>query len=132
VNALRRVLYLTALIWGVAGVLLIAVPRFLLVTVFAQPVYVDYAWVRIGGIDAVALALLAVLVAHHVEQAWWWSWAFVVVAAGEALVATLNALFGAPPGAGLWLWWLFAGGQWALAAGMVYGIGRAGAERPPV
>ena len=131
-DALRRILYLTALIWGVAGVLLIAVPRFLLVTVFAQPVYVDYAWVRIGGIDAVALALLAVLVAHHVEQAWWWSWAFVVVAAGEALVATLNALFGAPPGAGLWLWWLFAGGQWALAAGMVYGIGRAGAERPPV
>ena len=131
-NTLRRILYLTALIWGTAGILLIAVPRFLLVTLFGQPEYEEYAWVRIGGIDAVALALLAVLVAHHVEQAWWWTWAFVLVAAGEALVATLNALFGAPPGAGLWLWWLFAGGQWALAAGLVYGLARAGAEPPPV
>ena len=130
-NVLRRFLYLTALIWGLAGVLLIAVPRFLLVTLFAQPAYVDYAWVRIGGIDALALALLAVLVAHHAEQAWWWTWAFVIVAAGEALVATANALFGAPPGAGLWLWWLLAGGQWALAAGLVYGLARAGTERPP-
>jgi hypothetical protein len=132
VDTLRRVLYLTALIWGTAGILLIAVPRFLLVTLFGQPVYQDYAWVRIGGIDALALALLAVLVAHHLEQAWWWTWAFVLVAAGEAIVATLNALFGAPPEAGLWLWWLFAAGQWALAAGLVYGLARAGAERPPV
>jgi hypothetical protein len=126
------VLYLVALVWGLVGIFLTAAPRFLLVTLFGQPVYEDYAWVRIGGIDAVALALLAVLVAHHLEQAWWWTWAFVLVAGVEAVVATLNALFGAPPGAGLLLWWLFAGGQWAFAAGLVYGLARAGAERPPV
>lgn len=131
-DALRRVLYLAALVWGVAGILLTAAPGFLLVTLFGQPQYEDYAWVRIGGIDAVALALLAVLVAHHLEQAWWWTWAFVLVAAGEAAVATLNALFGAPPGAGLWLWWLFAGVQWIFAAGLLYGLARAGVERPPV
>jgi hypothetical protein len=125
-------LYLTALVWGLAGILLIAVPRFLLVTLFSQPTYEEYAWVRIGGIDAVALALLAVLVAHHVEQAWWWTWAFVIVAAGEAVVFTLNALIGAPPGASGWPWWLFAGGQWVLAAGLVYGLARAGVDRPPV
>jgi hypothetical protein len=132
VDALKRVLYLAALAWGVAGVLLTAAPNFLLVTLFGQPVYEDYAWVRIGGIDALALALLAILVAHHLEQAWWWTWAFVLVAAGEAMVATLNALFGAPPGAGLWLWWLFAVVQWTFAAGFLYGLARAGVERPPV
>jgi hypothetical protein len=131
VDSLRRVLYLTALIWGVAGLMMTALPRFLLVTVMGQPVYEDYAWVRIGGIDALALALLAVLVAHHLDQAWWWTWAFVLVAAGEAWIFTLNALIGAPPGAAVWPWWLFAGGQWALAAGLVWGLARAGAERPP-
>jgi hypothetical protein len=125
-------LYLTALIWGLAGLLLTTVPRFLLVTLFSQPAYEEYAWVRIGGIDAVALALLAVLVAHHLDETWWWTWAFVIVAAGEAAVFTLNALIGAPPGAAVWPWWLFAAGQWVLAAGLVYGLARAGVERPPV
>lgn len=129
-NTLRRVLYLTALIWGLAGILLGAVPRLLLVTILDQPPYGEYAWVRIGGVDAVGLALLAVLVAHHLEQAWWWTWAFVLVAAGEATLFTLNALFGVPPGAAVWPWWLFAGGQWALAFGLVWGLVRAGAEQP--
>ena len=130
-DALRRVLYFTALIWGMAGVLLSVFPRFFLVTLFGQPVYEEYAWVRVGGIDAVALALLAVLVAHYVQQAWWWTWAFVLVAAGEALVFTFNAWLGTPPGAAVWPWWLFAGGQWALAAALVYGLARAGSESPP-
>lgn len=131
-DTLKRVLYLTALLWGLAGLLMTAVPRFLLVTVFSQPPYEDYAWVRIGGIDALALALLAVLVAHHIEQVWWWTWAFALVAAGEAVVFTLNALIGAPPGAAVWPWWLLAGVQWALGAGFVWGLARAGSERPPV
>jgi hypothetical protein len=132
VDILKRVLYLTALIWGLAGILLGAVPGFLLVTLLGQPPYEEYAWVRIGGVDAVGLALLAVLVAHYVERAWWWAWAFVLVAVGEAAVFTMNALFGAPPGAAVWPWWLIAGGQWALAAGLVWGLARAGAERPQV
>jgi hypothetical protein len=132
VDVLRRVLYLAALIWGAAGVLLVTVPGFLLIRVFGQPGYEEYAWVRIGAVDAVALALLAVLVAHHLEQAWWWSWAFVVVAAGEALVFTLNALVGTPEGAAVWPWWLFAIGQWLLALGLLWGLARAGAERPTV
>jgi hypothetical protein len=131
VDTLRRVLYVTALIWGLAGIVMTAVPRFLLVTVLSQPVYEEYAWVRIGGIDAIALALLAILVAHHLDRAWWWTWAFVIVAAGEAIVFTLHALIGAPPGASVWPWWLFAGGQWALASALVWGLARAGAERPP-
>jgi hypothetical protein len=132
VDVLRRVLYLTALIWGLAGVLLIGVPRLMLVTVFGQPTYEEYAWVRIGGIDALGLALLAVLVAHHVEEAWWWTWAFVIVAAGEAVLFTLNAWIGVPSGAAVWPWWLLASGQWILAGGLVWGLARAGAERPPI
>jgi hypothetical protein len=131
VDALRRVLYLTALIWGLAGVLLAAFPRFALVTVLGQLPYGEYVWVRVAGVDAVALALLAVLVAHYLDRAWWWSWAFVLVAAAEAVLFTLNAWIGTPPGAAEWPWWVLAAGQWALAVVLVWGLARAGAERPP-
>lgn len=131
-NALRRVLYLQALVWAVLSLPLAVAPRFLLVTVLGQPSYPDYAWARVAGIDGFVLALLMVLVAHHAEQTWWWTWAFVLVTAAEAVVATLNALFGLPGGAAAWPWWSFALVSWALVGGLLYGLARAGMERPPV
>ena len=118
--------------WASLGILLAIAPRFLLVAVFGQPPYLDYALVRIAGIDGFVLALLMVLVAHHVEQAWWWSWAFVLLAAASAVVSTLNALIGLPEGASSWPWWLSAVLSGAFAAGLLYGLARAGVGRPPV
>jgi hypothetical protein len=130
-NKLRGVLYLTALIWGLAGVLLAVFPRFAVVTVLRQLPFGEYVWVRVAGIEAVALALLAVLVAHYLDRAWWWSWAFVLVAAAEAVLFTLNAWIGTSPGAAVWPWWVLAAGQWALAVALLWGLARAGAQRAP-
>src|SRR5207247_837321 len=97
VNALRRVLYLQAALWVLVGVALAAVPRFVLVTLFDQPPHQEVAWLRALGVESIGLALVTVLVAHRVEELWWWSWAFVLVAAATAAVALLNAAFGLAP-----------------------------------
>ncbi len=62
---LRRVLYLQAAVWTLAGVALAALPRFVLSTVFGQVHYPEYAWVRIVGVTSFALALFMVLVAQR-------------------------------------------------------------------
>ena len=45
--------------------------------------------------------MLMTMVANHVEQNWWWSWAFVVQSGGIALVALTRAIAGGAAGA----WW---------------------------
>src|SRR6266545_6683512 len=92
-NALKRALYLQAAVWAVAGLAFAVAPRFVLVTLFDQP-RPDAAWLRIVGIQAFGLAMLMVLVAHRIEDLWWWSWAFAVVTAGTAALVVLNAAFG--------------------------------------
>jgi hypothetical protein len=131
-TALRRVLYLQAAVFAALGIPIVVAPRFVLVTVLGQPLYPDYSWVRIVGVAAFVGAMFMVLVAHHAEQTWWWSWAFVVLRAGEGVVATLNALLGLPEGAAAWPWWAFALVSWGFVAGLIYGLARAGVERPPV
>jgi hypothetical protein len=128
---LRRVLYLDALRSGVAGLALLSVPRFWLVDLFDQPAYPDYALVRILGFALLSLALLMVLVGHRVEEVWWWSWAFVALELGRAVVTTLHALFGLSAQTGALLWWLVAAVSWVFVAGYVWGLARAGSEAPP-
>jgi hypothetical protein len=131
VALLRRVLYLYALFGSVIGVALVAFPRFLLVDLLGQPGYPDYAWVRLVGTHSLGLTLLVVVVAQRVEELWWWCWAFVAVTFGTAAVTTLHAAFGLPSGAAVWPWLVVAVLSWLIAFGLVWGIGRAGVERPP-
>jgi hypothetical protein len=128
---LRRVLYLDALVKAVAGLTLIAVPRLVLVTLLGQPAYAHYGWVRLTGIHALSLSLLMVLVAHRIEDLWWWSWAFVVLMVGTATVLTLQAAVGLPPNTSSVMWWGAAGIGWGFTGGLLWGLGRAGMERPP-
>ncbi len=130
VTLLRRVLYLQALAAAIPAVGLVALPRWVLVTLLAQPGYVDYAWVRVVGVQALGLAMVIVLVAQRIEDLWWWSWAFVVGTGAVAAVTTLHAAFGVPAGAAAWPWWAVALGSWAFGAAQLWGIGRAGLERP--
>jgi hypothetical protein len=130
VTFLKRVLYLQALVASVAAIGLIAFPGFLLETVLGQPRYPDYAWVRLVGVQAIALSLLIVLVAQRIEEMWWWSWAFVVVAFGTAAVTTLHALIGLPPRAEAWPWWALGLFSWLVAFGLLRGIALAGAQSP--
>jgi hypothetical protein len=128
---LRRVLYLDALASALGSVVLIAIPRFLLVDLLDQPPYPDYAPLRLLGVAGFALALVMVLVAQRIEDLWWWSWALVVLEGGAAAVKTLHAAFGLPLDAAAWPWWAWALASWAFAFAFLWGIARAGTERPP-
>jgi hypothetical protein len=128
---LRRVLYLDALSLILIGVPLTFTPRLVSVTLFAQPEYPDYAPLRLLGISLFTLALFMVLVAHRIEELWWWSWAAVILEAGAVVVTALHALVGLPAGAAAWPWWLLAGVSLALLLGLLWGLARAGMERPP-
>ncbi|HXF57593.1 MAG TPA: hypothetical protein VNO34_08510 [Actinomycetota bacterium] len=129
-NALRRALYVQAAVWAVAGAALAAAPGFVAVTLFGQPALPGPAWVRIAGIEAFGLALLMVLVAHRVEELWWWSWAFALVSVGVAAVTLLHAAFGLGPGESRALWWSFAAVSTGFAFWLLYGLFVSSAEQP--
>ncbi len=97
------------------------VPRFVLVTLFDLPEAPDLGYVRVAGVCSLSLAMLMVLLSRRLTDLWWWSWAFVVAAAGTALVALSNALFGLPDGASALLWWLFAAASTAFTVGLLAG-----------
>jgi hypothetical protein len=130
VAILRRVLYLDALLSAVLGLALAVAPGFVIVTVFGQPGAPDRALIRLLGISLFTVALLMVLVAHRLEELWWWSWAFVIQGVGVAVVSTLHALFGLPARAASWPWWLLAAVVWALVLGYLWGLARTGMDRP--
>ncbi len=125
-------LYWAAALWAVAGVALVVAPGWLVQDVFHQPAPGDVVWLRAAGVMAFSLALLMVVVAHHLEDVWWWTWAFVVLEAGTALVFAWHALVGAPPGAPAWPWWLLGGVNGLFAALEILGLARIGVQRSPV
>lgn len=129
---LRRVLYLQALVWALGGTAIAFLPQFVMVRILGQPKYPEYAWLRLFGIESFALALLMVLVAHELEELWWWSWAFAIMAATTAVVTTVNAAFGLPEGADSWPWWVFSLVAWTFAFSLAWGMVRASQERPPI
>jgi hypothetical protein len=129
-SILRRTLYLDALLTALGSVALAAAPGVTL-RVLGQPEPVDGAWLRLLGVAGFALALVMVLVAHRAEDLWWWCWTFVVLEGGSAAVKTLHAAFGLPDGATAWPWWIWALASWALAFAYLWGLARAGTERPP-
>jgi hypothetical protein len=130
VKLLRRALYLDALLSALGATVLLAAPRFLLVTLLGQPEYPDYGFMRLLGVAAFALALLMVLVAHGIEELWWWCWAFVILEFGAATVATLHVLWGLPADAAAWPWWAMAGITWIFTFALLWGLARTGTERP--
>jgi hypothetical protein len=122
---------LQALVWAACGIAIAVAPRFVLVTLFDLPPLPDQGYVRIAGVFAFSLSLLMVLVARRLETLWWFAWAFVLAAAGSAIVAALNALFGLPDGVSPLLWWVFATISTAFTFGLLAGLAKTGTERPP-
>lgn len=129
-DLLRRVLYWEAAIWLVLGVILALIPKTVVVTIFDQALLSEYAWVRMAGIQAVALALLMVLVGQRVDEIWWFSWVFLIAVAGIAILAVVNAAFGVPQGSSALLWWLLSGLSVILVFGLAWGLASAGGEKP--
>jgi hypothetical protein len=122
---------LQALVWAACGIAIAVAPRFVLVTLFDLPPLPDQGYVRIAGVFGFSLSLLMVLVARRLETLWWFAWAFVLAAAGSAIVAALNALFGLPDGVSPLLWWVFAAVSTAFTFGLLAGLAKTGTERPP-
>jgi len=129
-NALRRTLYLQALVWFVAGAALAIAPETILVHLFDQPHYQEFAWHRLFGIQAVGLALLMVLVAHRIEDLWWWSWSFALVTTAMAGVVVLNTAFALGPRESATLWWIFSGVSVLFAFSLLYGLFASSREQP--
>jgi hypothetical protein len=129
---LRRILYVWAGLWAASGVVMALFPSRVLEGLFDQPELPEYAWVRMVAVLIVGKALLMVLVAQRIEELWWWSWAFVLMGAGIALLSGLNAAIGTPAGSPTLFWWLLAGGVALLTLGLVAGLAKAGTERSPV
>jgi hypothetical protein len=83
------------------------------------------------GVGAFALAMLMAMVANHVEENWWWSWAFVVGSGGIALVSFARAVSDPADSSSVAWWGTFATN--ALFTGqLVWGLAKTGTERPPV
>jgi hypothetical protein len=121
-----------AAVWAGSGVALVAAPRWVLVDVFGQVPYPDYAYARVAGVVSFAAALLMVITAQKAEEIWVFTWAFVIAGAGTFVVALANAAWGRPRGSDALLWWLFAALSLAFTAGLLAGLAKAGTERPPI
>jgi hypothetical protein len=127
VAGLRRTLYVGAAGTALLGLALAVAPHWSIVGIAKQPPYPDYAGVRMLGVGAFASALLMTMVANHIEDIWWWSWAFVVQAVGIALVALTRAVAGGAAAA----WWGLFAATAILALALVAGLAKTGTERSP-
>lgn len=129
---LQRVLKLQAALWAAFGVALALLPGPLIGDLLDQPPLVETAWVRAGGVMAIVLAMLMVLVAQRVADVWWWAWSFAALEAGTATIFVLNAAFGVPVGAPGWPWWTLGAVNAVFGAVDLVGIAAAGREKPIV
>jgi hypothetical protein len=129
---LRRILYAQAALWAIAGVVLALAPGFAVERLLDQPPVGESAWLRAAGVMAIALAAQMVLVAHRIEDVWWWSWTFVLLELGVAVALAVAGPVGLPVGAPAWPWWVLGGANAALAALQVGALARAGTERSPL
>ena len=123
-------LRIQAAVWAVWGTAIALAPSFVLVTLSNQAPLPDYSYIRIIGIMSIGFALMAVLLSQHLDEIWWWSWAFAITDAGVVTVAVLNVLIGKPVISASGLWWIYALVNGALAAGLLVGLARAGQEKP--
>jgi hypothetical protein len=132
VTLMRRLLTSAAALWAAFGFVLLVAPSWLVETVLDQVALAEDTWLRVAGLMAVALAAQMVLIAHRVEELWWWSWTFVLLEAGTAVLLFVNAIAGVPAGASAWPWWILGALNGAIAALELVALARIGIERPVV
>ena len=121
-----------AALWAAFGLVLVVAPGWLVESLLDQPALGEDAWLRAAGVMAIALAGQMVLVVRRIEDLWWWSWTFVLLEAGTAVVFLLNAVVGLPDGASAWPWWVLGGVNGVVAAIELAGLAQAGTERSVV
>jgi hypothetical protein len=127
VNALRRVLYLEAALWGLKGLLLAVAPSLVLDSIAGIGPYPEYLWVRAAGIFAMSIALLMVLVAQSADENWFWTWAFVFAQGNLTLLFVAKAVFAA--GGNAEVWWICGAASGLMTGLLMWGIARAYGDR---
>jgi hypothetical protein len=131
VKLLRTVLYLEAaglLAWAILAGLF---PAWVTETLGDQVPLVEYAWVRMSAVQAFGFAMMEVLVAVQIETRWWFSWAFVITAAGISLLSAFTAIGGLFDSRSPRLWWFLAAAAALNATGLIVGLAKTGLERQP-
>ena len=118
-----------AVLWAIAGVALVIAPGWVAESLFGQPPVED-AWLRAFGVASVCLAAQMVLVGRRLEELWWWTWTFVLLELGTAVVFAATALVGAPSGAPTWPWWFLAVLNATFGWLLITGLATTGTERP--
>jgi hypothetical protein len=129
VKALRRILYWQAGAWALSGALLALAPGFSVERLLDQPPVGETAWLRTAGVMAIALAAQMVLVAHRIEDLWWWAWTFVILELGVAVVLLAAGPIGLADGAPAWPWWGLGAVNAGFAVAQIAALARAGTER---
>jgi hypothetical protein len=130
VRLLQRILKVQAGLWSIFGLAVLIAPAWVSEGVMGQPALSQYVWMRTIGVMGIVLSLLMVLVAQRIQELWWWSWAFALLAVGTATVFGLSALFGRPAGATSWPWWSLAAANAVVGALLLLGMAEAGGEKP--
>jgi uncharacterized membrane protein YeiH len=129
VKLLGATLSWQAVLWAIAGAALVIAPGWVTEVLFDQPPIED-AWLRALGVASVCLAAQMVLVRRKLEELWWWSWTFVLLELGTAVVFAATALVGAPSGAPTWPWWFLAVLNATFGGLLIAGLATTGTERP--
>lgn len=124
---LRRVLTLQAALWGVVGLVLLALPGVVVDHVFDPDPGAEGTWLRLAGVMAIVLAMLMLLISRRLLEVWWWAWAFAILEAGTATVAVLAAVTGDAPA---WPWWALAAASTLFMLLDLFGIARSEREKP--
>lgn len=130
-NLLRRVLYLEAaglLAWAVAT---FVAPAWVTETLGDQVAIGGYAWVRLAAVQSFGFAMMMVFVAVQIETRWWFSWAFVITAAGVMVVSVWAAVADLFDTRSPRLWWFLAVASALGAGALVIGLAKTGLERRP-
>jgi hypothetical protein len=130
-SLLRKVLILEAAALAIAGVGMLIAPKFLTNTVFNMVLLPEYAWVRLGGVAAITLAMYCVLMARKIEELWWWAWGMVLGTGVVAILCLAKAALGIGSGSPRVFWGVLGLGALLFALGLMWGIARASSETPP-
>ena len=91
----------------------------------------NLTWIRLVGLQAIMTGLMQVIIGHRVESLWWFSWTFVFGAVASLVVFGAHLLAGLGPSEPALPWAALTIFAAVGVIGLLYGLARAGLEKPP-
>lgn len=91
----------------------------------------NLTWIRLVGLQAIMTGLMQVIIGHRVESLWWFSWTFVFGAVASLVVFGAHLISGLGPSESPVPWAVLVLFAAVGVVGLLYGLARAGIEKPP-